>query len=160
MLTQAELKAALHYEPATGTFWWRYAKSARVQAGQSAGSETQGYINIQVDGALYRAHRLAWLYVYGEWPSTGIDHINGNSLDNRLANLRLANQSQNTANGKLRSDCASGFKGVTKYRSRWVATIRVSGKKLHLGVFDTPEIAHEAYIVAAKKFHGQFARAA
>jgi len=160
MLTADRLRHVLAYSEETGDFTWKNPSGPRARVGDRAGSATQGYINISIDGKLYRAHRLAWLYAYGAWPSLYLDHINGCGTDNRLENLREASQSQNMANSKLRSDCASGFKGVTKYRSRWVATIAKSGRKIHLGVFDTPEEAHAMYLNAAKAVHGEFARAA
>lgn len=159
-LSPERLKTLLSYNPLTGDFFWASSNSPRVKAGERAGSFTQGYMNIQVDGKLYRAHRLAWLYMSGCWPESGIDHINGDSTDNRIANLREANQSQNTANAKRKVTCKSGFKGVTQYRSRWVASIGRNGRKQHLGVFDTPELAHAAYVAAATARYGEYARAA
>ena len=156
-LTAERLREVLSYIPESGIFYWLKTEK-RVKAGDVAGSYTQGYLNIQVDGVLYRAHRLAWLYVNGDWPEKGIDHINGVSTDNRIANLRDANQSQNTANSRRSINCKSGFKGVTAYRSRWVASIGKAGRKKHIGVFDTPEEAHAAYLSAATKIHGEFAR--
>jgi hypothetical protein len=158
-LTAERLSSILSYDPETGLFLWLESTSPRIRIGEQAGSKTQGYINIQVDGVLYRAHRLAWLHVYGEWPEKGIDHINGISSDNRIANLREASQSQNTANARRKVTCQSGFKGVTLYRNKWVATIGKGGKKKHLGCFDTPEAAHAAYSAAAIVTHGAFARA-
>lgn len=159
-LTAERLRFLLRYAPETGLFYWRNPSGPRAVAGALAGSESQGYVNISVDGKLYRAHRLAWLYVYGVWPAKQIDHANRSRSDNRIANLRESDQSQNMGNAARRSDCRSGFKGVTAYRSRWVATIRRSGKKVHLGVFDTPEAAHAAYVSAACDHFGEFARAA
>ena len=156
-LTAARLRQVLSYSPETGLFHWLKSEK-RVKAGDLAGSYTQGYFNVQVDGVLYRAHRLAWLYVHGDWPTKGIDHVNGDGKDNRLANLREADQAQNSANSRRGINCKSGFKGVTAYRSRWVATIGKFGKKKHIGVFDTPEAAHAAYVTEAGKLHGEFAR--
>lgn len=160
MLTVDRLRYLLSYNQSTGVFYWINPSGPRCRTGEVAGSVTQGYVNISVDGKLYRAHRLAWLHVHGVWPKKNIDHINGNGADNRLANLREADQSGNTANARKRVDCKSGFKGVTKYRGRWVASIRHRGLKKHLGVFDTPEQAHAAYVNAATAAHGEFARAA
>jgi hypothetical protein len=159
-LTAARLRQVLSYSQETGLFHWLKTER-RVKAGDLAGSYTQGYFNVQVDGVLYRAHRLAWLYVHSDWPAKGIDHINGDGRDNRLVNLREADQSQNMANARRRAECKSGFKGVTAYRSRWVASIgRGGGRKQHIGVFDTPEAAHAAYVAEANTRHGEFARGA
>lgn len=89
----------------------------------------------------------------GEW----VDHINGDGLDNRRENLRLATPSQNMQNVGKRSHNTSGYKGVSSCGSRWRATIRVNGKQKHLGVFATPELAHAAYCESADKLHGDFA---
>lgn len=159
MLTADRLRRLLSYDRDTGVFRWLLANSPRVHVGDRAGSLSQGYWNIQVDGVLYRAHRLAWLHVQGSWPIHGIDHINGDSQDNRFRNLRDADQAQNVANARRKVTCKSGFKGVTAYRSRWVATIGKAGRKTHLGVFDTPEAAHAAYLAEAQKRYGEYARA-
>lgn len=93
--------------------------------------------------------------------SIGIDHINTDGLDNRRSNLRVANQTQNTANTRLRLTSKSGYKGVslqTRSSSRWVAQIRVGGKQLHIGTFSSPEDAARAYDAAALAAWGEFAR--
>lgn len=85
------------------------------------------------------------------------DHINGNSLDNRRCNLRLATTSQNNANrGKHRNN-RSGFKGVFRNGKKWRAVISTNGKAVHIGTFDTPEEAHEAYKIRAIQLFGEFA---
>lgn len=90
--------------------------------------------------------------------SEQVDHIDGNGLNNRRDNLRLATNSQNHHNISKRSDNKSGYKGVCYSGGKWVAQINVSGKQTYLGRFDTPENAYEAYCEAAKKYHGEFAR--
>ena len=91
-----------------------------------------------------------------------VDHVNGNTLDNRLSNLRVCNHSENMRNRKMHKNNASGFKGVyfSKSRNKWIAQITSAGKKMTLGSFNSPEVAHNAYVLAAKKYHGEFARAA
>jgi hypothetical protein len=87
------------------------------------------------------------------------DHIDGNPLNNRRANLRIATIAENSQNrGKARTN-KSGVKGVSRHRGtgKWRAVIGVNGKQIHLGLFTTPEAAHEAYTAAAEKFHGEFA---
>jgi hypothetical protein len=160
MVTAERVRELLEYCEETGRFTWRIANSRAIKAGAIAGSLSCGYRNISIDGVLYRAHRLAWLYVRGEWPNAEIDHINLNKDDNRLSNLRIASRSQNMANSRVRVKCKSGFKGVSKYRGRWVASIGRNGRKTHIGVFDTPEEANAAYERAALSIHGEFARAA
>lgn len=168
MIDLAKLRSILSYEPETGLFRWtsgvRTGNGAmRLPPGAVAGTRTSdGYIQIRIEGVLYRAHRLAWLYVHGEWPNAEIDHANRDGTDNRLCNLREATRSQNIANTKRRSSNISGFKGVSwsKNAGRWVAFIRIGGRSKYLGYFDTPESAHAAYVAAAKCSFGEFARAA
>lgn len=102
------------------------------------------------------AHKLAWLYVTGEYPSCIVDHVNMVKNDNRYANLRLASKSQNGANSRARG--SSGIKGAywSKQIKRWYSRI---GRR-YLGTFDTPEQAHEAYVRAASQEFQEFARAA
>lgn len=89
-----------------------------------------------------------------------VDHINGDTLDNRRSNLRLATNAQNVMNSGVRADNHSGFKGVSRSRSGWVARVTLSGKTTYLGWFKTPEEAHAAYSASAKVMHGEFARTA
>lgn len=174
MSTVAEIESAeqmarlvrerLIYQPETGEFVWREARRNGVRAGDSAGTknikEGLPYRYIQLSGRKYQAHRLAWLYVHGEWPSSAIDHINGNGLDNRIANLRLATPSQNRANSRLDARNTSGAKGVS-WNSRelkWQVFIGIEGKNKSLGLFSDKEAAAEAYRRAATARHGAFAR--
>jgi hypothetical protein len=158
MLTQADLKHRVHYDPLTGIFTWISARGRRVdQLGKQAGNlSPHGYIRITVNRTSYFAHRLAWLYMTGEHPEAYVDHINMNKTDNRWANLRAANKSENNANSKARG--ASGLKGAywSKQINRWYSRI---GKR-YLGTYDTSEQAHEAYVAAALAEFGGFARAA
>ncbi|HEY7297856.1 MAG TPA: HNH endonuclease [Xanthobacteraceae bacterium] len=128
-----------------------------VRAGAQAGySRVDGYVRIQIDGAIYAAHRLAWLYVHGKHPTAEIDHRNGNPADNRIANLRECSRWQNARNRGGRSP--SGFKGVSADRSKWRARIKVDGRIINLGLFSTPKLAADAYDRAALLYHGEFAR--
>jgi hypothetical protein len=104
------------------------------------------------------AHRLAWLWHYGEWP-TQVDHINRVKSDNRIENLRLATNSQNRANTGLRRDNASGQTGVwfDNHRKKWAAEIHWQNQKTRLGRFNTFEAAQSAYRQAAKEKFGEFA---
>lgn len=158
MLTQAELKHRVHYDPLTGIFTWISARGRRVdQIGKEAGNlSPHGYIRITVNRTSYFAHRLAWLYMTGEHPTNYVDHINMDKTDNRWSNLRAATKSENGANSKARG--ASGLKGAywSKQINRWYSRI---GKR-YLGTYDTPEQAHAAYVAAAKNEFGGFARAA
>lgn len=156
MLTAERLREALHYDHETGVFTWRSRTSNRVKIGDIAGAiDLNGYRLIGVDGRLYKAHRLAWLYVYGRWPVKQIDHINGVRDDNRFANLREATSGENHQNITRRSDNTSGFIGVTWHRQnmKWMAQIRVDGRYHYLGCFNTSEEANAAYLKAKADLH-------
>lgn len=123
----------------------------------------EGYISIFIDGMGHSAHRLAHLYMTGEWPIDVIDHINRVTGDNRWENLRSATRSQNLGNRRLNVNSRGGLKGVTPLGSgrnaKWYQSrIQVGGKRIRIGIFTTPEEAHAAYVDAAKKYFGEFAR--
>jgi hypothetical protein len=153
-LTQDRLKDLLHYDPATGHFTWKVSRSGVKHCNGSAGTQNaSGYVVIGIDGFIYPAHRLAWLYVYGEWPKHQIDHINRCKYDNRIANLRDATPSENLHNTGINSSNTSGLKGVSFHKKsrKWQAFIRNNGRNQYLGVFDTPENASKAYLAAKDK---------
>lgn len=164
MITQSELMELLSYDPATGQFTWLkvHPNATKTRKDRSAGSvNPSGYRIIGIRRRHYYAHRLAWLYVYGEWPrAKHLDHINGIQTDNRIANLREASPSQNAANGRRRSNNTSGFRGVAYHKgaNKWIASIRHGGRSHYLGLFDAPQAAHEAYVREAIIHHGEFAR--
>lgn len=151
------LKELLSYDPESGEFT-RTVDQGRQRAGCIAGSidPINGYIRIGIDKVCHKAHRLAWLYMTGQWPPDVIDHINGDRSDNRFSNLRLAVVSENNQNVQAaRKDSRSGYRGVSwlKARGKWRATINVDGKQHHLGYFDSPESASEAYLTAKSELH-------
>jgi len=160
MLTAERLRHLLHYNADTGEFRWRVPRKGSVKGGAAGRLHYKGYREICVDGRLYRAHRLAWLYVHGQWPKEEVDHRNLNKADNRIENLREASHAQNKHNVPAPANNKSGFKGVSfhKQRRRWTAQICYLGKTQRLGLFDTPEAAHAAYVEAAQRLHGEFAR--
>lgn len=162
MLTAEYVRSILSYDEETGQFSYRKRRGYR-SAGQICGTVKKlGYVAIIINRKAFMAHRLAWLYVQGEWPDGFIDHVNTIKTDNRIANLRVATPAQNNANQPLTSRNSSGFKGVTWHKrcGKWQAAIKVSGKNIHLGLFESPETAHAAYMSAAKEHYGNFARAA
>lgn len=164
-MTAEQLRAILDYDPATGILTWRHRSDRalawnRKWAGEKAGTVSRGRISVVVGSKHYAAHRLAWLLVTGEWPPSGIDHVNGDATDNRIANLRLANQTQNNGNKRVSKNNKSGLKGThrEKKNGRWVAQIMCQGKNYHLGRFGSAEAAHKAYCDAADRLFGEFAR--
>jgi hypothetical protein len=163
MITQQRLRELLNYDPATGDFTWIDYAAARQTRGAPAGCPNEyGYRLIRLDGRIYRAHRLAWLYVHGHFPVGLLDHRDTDPSNNRFDNLRAATHSLNKANRKAPRSNTSGFKGVGKIKgsSRWAARITIDGKQKHIGMFDTPELASAAYFDAAREAFGEFARAA
>ncbi len=164
-LTVERLYEILDYNPSTGEFRWKRRPNSNGswnirRAGQIAGTnfDQKGYRNIMVDGMRCYAHRLAWFYVYGEWPSRFIDHINRIRDDNRLVNLRLATSGENTRNSTKKIG-KSGIRGLSIAASgNWIARISYEGKSHHLGVFADKKEARAAYVEAAKRLHGKFAR--
>lgn len=160
-LDSQRLREILDYNPQTGLFSWRgNIRHSRMRLGDPAGTTNRlGYVSVFIDGGHYLAHRLAWLYTTGEWPSLFIDHIDGNPSNNALNNLREATQAQNCQNARGKN-ARAGVKGAYRKRNKWTSTIRVAGVNIHLGCFDTAEDASSAYAAAAKKYFGEFARAA
>ena len=157
-LTVERLRELLNYEQETGIFTWRVCTSNRAPVGSVAGclSKTSGYTYIGVLGKLYRAHRLAWFYMTASWPKYDTDHENRKRSDNKFDNLREATRSENMQNQTIVQPFNThGFFGVTRYRKKWVAQIGVNGKNIYLGVYQTPELAHAAYL-AAKRIHHPF----
>jgi len=154
ILTLQRLKEVLHYDADTGQFTKLLAKSRRWP--ERVGTINRGYLTIGVDQKYYRAHRLAWLYVHGEWPKDQIDHINGDRADNQISNLRAATQAQNRQNiRKARSDSKSGLIGAMwcSRNNKWRVKISFEGKYKHLGYFNEAEQAHAVYVEAKRTLH-------
>lgn len=160
-LTADELRSLLSYDPETGLFTW-LVRRGPVTKGQKAGRVgTEGYIFITINRRSYGASRLAWFYMTGEWPADEIDHENTVNADNSWTNLRNATRSENQANRRLFKVNRAGLKGVCWHEQcgKWQAQIGYRRKIIYLGLFDTKEAAGAAYVAAAKKYYGEFARA-
>lgn len=156
MLTQERLKELLDYDPGTGVFSWIVDRGGTAKAGSVAGRlNGNTYLQIMVDGKRYCAHRLAWLYVHGEFPPDQLDHINRIRTDNRISNLRPATGTENNQNCSKRSDNTSGVIGVGWHKKcgKWVAHIRLNGRRKHLGLYDTIEEAAAARASAKAELH-------
>lgn len=152
-MTAEELRARLNYDGESGEFSLsENSKSRRLTVGTVHAS---GYVKIEIDSRQYLAHRLAWLYVNGEWPPSQLDHINRDKRDNRIANLRLATPAQNNAN-RVMPLPSSGFRGVYRAGEKFRARITVEGASRHLGCFETAERASECYEREFARAYGEF----
>lgn len=138
MITQRRLQQVLNYDPGTGVFKW-LVSAGRAAAGSRAGSANRaGYRRISIDGELEYEHRLAFVYMTGEYPPQVVDHINGDPSDNRWSNLRLATPSENGANRHVPVNNTSGYRGVHWFRQteKWQAYGSINRKRVHLGYFN------------------------
>ena len=178
-LDQDYLKTLFLYDPETGDLIWKErplshfaTKNAQGVINSKCAGKVAGYksflkngdpctIQVRFDTKLYKAHRIVWILLVGPIPPEMIiDHIDGNPFNNKLSNLRLATVSQNAMNRGPQKNNTSGYKGVFFFKrdKSWQAQITISGKRKHLGYFDTPELAYSAYLSAEKVLYGDFAR--
>lgn len=143
MLSQTQLKEKLSYNQDIGKFTWKITQRG-TRKGSIAGSvNDQGYVIIRLNKIAYRAHRLVWLYVTGEFPKYEIDHINGDRSDNRFTNLRDVPRKENKKNvGKYITN-SSGVNGVRWYTplKKWHVQIQHNNLKIHVGYFSCLDTA-------------------
>ena len=163
LLSCEQLRDVLSYCTETGIFTWKQSRTP-VKAGQQAGGISgSGYRRIVIDGRAYQASHLAWLYVHGKWPpAVEMDHKDGDTLNDRIDNLRPATSSQNSANTRKPITNTSGYKGVTWNRrvGKWQSQIKVGGRSIYLGIYGNAEDAHAAYVAISRELRGDFARVA
>lgn len=146
----------LSYDPNTGEFRWLKAPGQRSDliGSVAGGLGLDGYKKIRVDSTLYQAHRLAWLHHYGVHPNDDIDHINGVKTDNRIENLRDVPHAVNMQNiRRAHRDSSTGLLGVKVVGGRHFAAIKLDGKAISLGGYDTAGEAHAAYVDAKRRLH-------
>jgi hypothetical protein len=157
MNTQKQLHDMFDYR--SGHLYWKRSPNSRIAIGSIAGSVSNGYATIQINGKKYLAHRLIFMYHHGYCPEI-IDHINNNKADNRISNLRGVDPFQNAQNAKLRKDNTSKAKGVCWHISigKWCVSVRINNKQKHIGAFDDWELAALVAQEARDKYYGSFAR--
>jgi hypothetical protein len=153
------------YDQKSGVLCYRKAvKGSGKSAGDEAGyiCPTTGYLMVGINYKRYLTHRLIWKMEHGADAADGVDHIDGSKLNNRIENLREANQSQNGANAKLGKGNKSGVKGVFWWSAagKWQAKIMLHRKSHDLGRYDSIEEAAAAVRDGRERLHGEFARAA
>ena len=148
--SQDTLRHLFDYDPITGYLIWKNTYSNKNKIGTTAGiKDNRGYIRISIDGVYYQSHRLIWMYVYGKDPiDLVIDHINGNRSDNRIKNLRIVTNQKNLFNQTKAKGCHWN-KGAQKFE----AQIMVNRKTTYLGLFETEQEAHQAYLNAKENLH-------
>jgi hypothetical protein len=165
------VNSILRYDPETGVLTWRErprehfatvqvwsawnARLAGTEAGYAERDQRTFYRRVKINGRLYFAHRLTFLLFWGAWPEEGIDHIDGDGLNNRWDNLRSVSHQENLRNARQRLDNTSGVNGVcwNKRARKWRAEIMVDGRRLHLGLFRTLEEAAAARLVANEQYN-------
>lgn len=163
-ITAEYLRSILHYTPETGVFVWlpRMEKSGRGgrkgrDIGKPAGTRNLRYVQISIDGIFYVAHRLAWLWMTGQWPEEILDHVNRDGFDNRWDNLRQATCGENSANRSNHKKIGLRGAYLNKYSGRWTSVIHANGRLVHLGTFDTETEAHNVFCDQAIKIRpGKF----
>ena len=148
----------LRYDPETGEFRWKVSTNGRIKVGQIAGClKLSGYIKIRIEGKSYAAHRLAWIVVNGDIGDLLIDHINGVKTDNRIANLRLASNLENSRNRRNQKN-KSGVRGVywNEPYGKWQASGFKDGRLISLGYFDKKSDAAKVAVEFRRKEYGAF----
>jgi HNH endonuclease/AP2 domain len=157
MVAIDRLKELLEYNHETGEFVRKVRRGRMGLVGSVAGTvNNKGYVIIEIDGRPYTAHRLAWMYMTGEDAPKDIDHIDRRKNNNAWSNLRLATNAENHHNRfEPQRNNTSGYLGVTfhKASSKWMAIIKKHQIRHYLGLHETPEAAHEAYLAAKRKLH-------
>lgn len=166
-ISPSKLSEILTYDPLSGSLFWLHRIYARPSINSQLSGKPalhsltkDGYRHGKILGRTYLAHIVIWAITKGAWPDHEIDHKNGIRSDNRIVNLRRASSSQNSMNSKMYKNNKTGLKGVVFHRQsgKWRARISSNKKSTSLGLFSTPQDAHEAYKIASKEMHKDFGR--
>jgi hypothetical protein len=140
LLTPKELQSLFYLE--NGTVYNKISRGRALAGKPSGATDKQGYICVRVQGKAYKAHRIAWALHYGKWPEKDLDHINHKVTDNRIENLREVTNRENCLNRKYKA------KGYVKHGNKFKVQIKIKGVVHYLGLYNTPEEAHSAYLEA------------
>lgn len=151
-----DLKQVLDYDQETGVFTWKEFRGGFAKPGAAAGSvDSKGYVQIKIGRRLHLAHRLAWLWVYGDFPDSHLDHIDRNPRNNAIANLRACTRDENHQNLGIRANNTSGTTGVSWVAAsgKWLAYINTGGKRKRLGLFEKKSDAIDARLKGKAELH-------
>ena len=156
-LRSVDIKSLLNYDPETGIWKWICTARGRRKDLVAGCYDRGGYLLIRINYSLYKAHRLAFLYMNGSWPEGIVDHLDRNTSNNKWENLVEANHSVNAINTGLNRNNTSGFNGIwyDKSRAKWCAEIKINYNKKHLGRFDNIDDAIEARSKAEIIYHSR-----
>jgi hypothetical protein len=154
-ITASRLREVADYAPETGIFTWRIQRKKCSKGKRFGTMKNNGYLKAGIDGVTYTLHRLAWLYVYGEFPTEDIDHVDGDRTNNRIENLRSVCRSANLENQRKAHarNKSTGVLGAYAHGNNFISRIRVRGKDHYLGMFKTIDAAHTAYLAAKRQMH-------
>jgi hypothetical protein len=157
-LTVDLLKHLFDYDKETGDLIWKMSRGTAKKGDVVGGDNGRGYLRASINSKLYSIHRLVFLMHKGYLPVV-LDHIDGNTRNNRIENLRPASKSQNQHNRKIGKNNTSGFKGVYYHKktAKFRARIGHLNKTIFLGAYNTPEEADVAVRAAREELHGSFA---
>lgn len=157
VLTAQEVRELFEYNNLTGELKWKTTGKGRKLNKIAGSKDRHGYLQTRIHKKIYFNHRLIWLHVYGEWPQQVIDHIDGNPLNNKIQNLRDVSRRTNQENQRKAASSNKTTKllgsSLNKSTGKYVSTIQVNKKTIYLGLFKTPEEAHQKYLQAKRELH-------
>lgn len=153
-----QIKKILSYDPISGNFQWLGDTAGHRKNEKVGYLEKSGYLSVSIFGSKIRLHRLAMIFAGFDLKEKMVDHVNLNKSDNRLSNLRIADNSKNKQNCGIRKDNSSGIKGVFRSRNGWQGQIQIDGKRISVGHFKNLKDAVIPMSEARKKYHKEFAR--
>lgn len=151
-MIKEEILRSYKYDCSTGGFLW---SSTKMHIKRTPGHfASNGYLRLRFRDRYFPAHHLVWAIETGSLPSSQIDHIDGDRLNNRFSNLREVSPIENSQNQRYAHKTSkSGLLGASPSGKAWRAQIKVNKKSIHLGSFNTPDEAHSAYINAKRMLH-------